>query len=129
MIARFPGKCARTGRAIRPGDVITFTAARKAVLVQHMHNDPQGVSDTSARYCVRMRDDDSGNWLPVARVYSTEVDALAYAHHIAGVTVTVSAIALGWLVRVRGDHQATLGGQNLFDNEADALAYARRITC
>lgn len=41
MIARFPGKCARTGRAIRPGDVITFTAARKAVLVQQ-----QRVSDT-----------------------------------------------------------------------------------
>ena len=43
------------------------------------------VSHASARYCVRMRDDDSGNWLPVARVYSTEVDALAYAHKIAGV--------------------------------------------
>ena len=42
MIARFPGTCARTGRAIRPGDVITFTAARKAVLVQQ-----QRVSDTS----------------------------------------------------------------------------------
>ena len=41
MIARFPGKCARTGRAIRPGDVISFTSARKAVLVQQMH-----VSDT-----------------------------------------------------------------------------------
>jgi hypothetical protein len=41
MIARFPGKCARTGRAIRPGDVITFTSARKAVLVQQ-----QRVSDT-----------------------------------------------------------------------------------
>ena len=38
VIARFPGKCARTGRAIRPGDVITFTAARKAVLVQQQHN-------------------------------------------------------------------------------------------
>ena len=43
------------------------------------------VSHASARYCVRMKDDDSGNWLPVARVYSTEGDALAYAHHIAGV--------------------------------------------
>lgn len=42
MIARFPGKCARTGRAIKPGDVITFTSARKAVLVQQQHN----VSDT-----------------------------------------------------------------------------------
>jgi len=43
MIARYPGKCARTGAAIRPGDTITFTPARKAVLVQRMHND--GVSD------------------------------------------------------------------------------------
>ena len=42
MIARYPGTCARTGRAIKPGDVITFTSARKAVLVQQMHN----VSDT-----------------------------------------------------------------------------------
>ena len=46
MIARYAGTCARTGRAIRPGDVITFTSARKAVLVQQMHNNPQGVSDT-----------------------------------------------------------------------------------
>jgi hypothetical protein len=46
MIARYPGRCARTGRVIRPGDVITFTPARKPVLVQQMHNDPQGVSDT-----------------------------------------------------------------------------------
>lgn len=44
MIARYPGTCARTGRAIKPGDVITFTAARKAVLVQQQHND--NVSDT-----------------------------------------------------------------------------------
>ena len=47
MIARFPGKCARTGRAIRPGDVITFTSARKAVLVQQQHNaGSDNVSDT-----------------------------------------------------------------------------------
>ena len=38
MIARFPGKCARTGRVIKPGDVITFTSARKPVLVQQQHN-------------------------------------------------------------------------------------------
>ena len=38
MIARYAGTCARTGRAIKPGDVITFTAARKAVLVQQQHN-------------------------------------------------------------------------------------------
>jgi hypothetical protein len=41
MIARFPGKCARTGRAIQPGDVITFTSTRKPVLVEQ-----QRVSDT-----------------------------------------------------------------------------------
>ena len=34
MIAKYHGKCARTGAAIKPGDVITFTAARKAVLVK-----------------------------------------------------------------------------------------------
>ena len=38
MIARYPGTCARTGRAIRPGDVITFTSARRPVLVQQQHN-------------------------------------------------------------------------------------------
>jgi hypothetical protein len=42
MIARYHSKCAKTGAAIRPGDTITFTPARKAVLVQRMHN---GVSD------------------------------------------------------------------------------------
>jgi hypothetical protein len=41
MIARYPGVCARTGRAIKPGDVITFTSGRKVVLVEH-----QRVSDT-----------------------------------------------------------------------------------
>jgi len=43
MIARYPGTCARTGRVIRPGDVITFTAARKPVLVQQQDD---RVSDT-----------------------------------------------------------------------------------
>ena len=43
MIARYPGTCARTGRAIKPGDVITFTSARKPVLVQQQHD---RVSDT-----------------------------------------------------------------------------------
>jgi hypothetical protein len=47
MIARFPGKCARTGRVIRPGDVITFTSSRKPVLVQQQHNaGADNVSDT-----------------------------------------------------------------------------------
>lgn len=41
MIARYAGTCARTGRAIRPGDVITFNNARKPVLVEQ-----QRVSDT-----------------------------------------------------------------------------------
>jgi hypothetical protein len=48
VIARYPGKCARTGRAIRPGDVITFTAGRKAVLVQQQHNDTPYTSDVIA---------------------------------------------------------------------------------
>jgi len=43
MIARYPGTCARTGRVIRPGDVITFTPARKPVLVQQQDD---RVSDT-----------------------------------------------------------------------------------
>ena len=43
MIARYPGKCARTGAAIRPGDTITFTPARKAVLVQRMHGEVSDV--------------------------------------------------------------------------------------
>ena len=43
------------------------------------------VSYAAVRYCVRMRDDDSGHWLPVARVYSAEADALDYAHKIIGV--------------------------------------------
>ena len=43
MIAKYYGRCARTGAAIRPGDVITFTTARKAVLVQRMHNEVSDV--------------------------------------------------------------------------------------
>lgn len=43
MIAKYHGKCARTGAAIRPGDTITFTPARKPVLVQRVYGD--GVSD------------------------------------------------------------------------------------
>ena len=39
MIAKFPGRCARTGRAIHIGDVISFNGNRKAVLVQQQHND------------------------------------------------------------------------------------------
>ena len=51
MIARYPGKCARTGRAIRPGDVISFTPARKAVLVQQQHN---GGADNVTPYSDRI---------------------------------------------------------------------------
>ena len=66
-----------------------YTMSYHRTIVATITNTDDGttveVSHAAARYCVRMRDDDSGNWLPVARVYSTEVDALAYAHHIAGV--------------------------------------------
>ena len=48
MIARYPGTCARTGRAIKPGDVITFTSARKPVLVQQQHNVTPYTSDVIA---------------------------------------------------------------------------------
>jgi hypothetical protein len=37
------------------------------------------INHYSARYSVTMRDDDSGNVLPVARTYSRFTDALAYA--------------------------------------------------
>ena len=30
--AKFPGRCAATGRAIRPGDLVQFNPARKVVL-------------------------------------------------------------------------------------------------
>jgi hypothetical protein len=43
MIARYHSKCAKTGAAIRPGDTIAFTRARRPILMQKMHND--GVSD------------------------------------------------------------------------------------
>lgn len=34
MIARYRGLCARTGRVILPGDLITFDSRRKPVLVK-----------------------------------------------------------------------------------------------
>ena len=37
MIAKYPGRCAKSGQAIRPGDVISFTAARRPVLVHRAH--------------------------------------------------------------------------------------------
>jgi hypothetical protein len=37
MIAKYPGKCAKSGQAIRPGDVISFTAARRPVLVHRAY--------------------------------------------------------------------------------------------
>lgn len=39
MIARYHSKCAKTGAAIQPGDVIAFTRARRPILMQKMHND------------------------------------------------------------------------------------------
>jgi hypothetical protein len=68
-------------------------------------------------------------WKIRSATFQGIADAMAAQWSEDKVTVTVTPIALGWLVRVRGDHQATLGGQNLFTNEADALAYARRIAC
>ena len=68
-------------------------------------------------------------WKIRSATFKGIADAMATQWSDDKVIVTVTPIALGWLVRVRGDHQATLGGQNLFTNEADALAYARRIAC
>jgi hypothetical protein len=35
MIARYPGRCSRTGAAIRPGDVITPIGRKRYALAQH----------------------------------------------------------------------------------------------
>jgi hypothetical protein len=35
MIARYPGRCARTGAAIRPGDTITPLGRKRYALAQH----------------------------------------------------------------------------------------------
>jgi hypothetical protein len=35
MIARYPGRCARTGAAIRPGDTITPMGRKRYALAQH----------------------------------------------------------------------------------------------
>jgi len=40
------------------------------------------ITYTSGRYSVTMLDNDSGNVLPIARVYSRFTDALAYAGSI-----------------------------------------------
>lgn len=50
-------------------------------------NIPDGVTvqvtqASPLRYSVLMRDDDSGNWLPHARVYSDRQKALEYANEI-----------------------------------------------
>ena len=68
-------------------------------------------------------------WLPTRSTRRDILDAMAAQWSDGKATVEVFAVALGWLVRVRGDKQGDLGGQNLFTNEADALAYARRIAC
>lgn len=40
------------------------------------------ITQQAMRYCVRLRDNDSGNFLPHARVYSTHADAITYANDI-----------------------------------------------
>lgn len=71
----------------------------------------------------------ANRWKIRSATFQGIADAMAAQWSKDKATVTVTSIALGWLVRVRGDKQGDLGGQNLFDNEADALAYARSIAC
>jgi len=44
-----------------------------------------------------------------------------------GLTVTVFPVARGWMARMTDDDSGNIVGQSLFDNEADALAYAHKI--
>ena len=64
MIARFPA----TATLVNPDDGLTVE-----------------VFPVARGYLVRMTDDDSGN-IVGQRIYPLEVDALAYAHKIIGVT-------------------------------------------
>lgn len=56
------------------------------MLVSTKHDDIDNltvhVTRQSLRYCVRLRDDDSGEFLPYARVYSQLSDAITYADDI-----------------------------------------------
>jgi len=44
-----------------------------------------------------------------------------------GVTVTITLVARGWLVRMTDDDSGGIVGDRIFINEAAALAYARKI--
>lgn len=60
-----------------------FDPARIVYSVQDWHgNVTVRIAYTSGRYSVTMRCNDSGNTLPVARVYARFTDALAYAGSI-----------------------------------------------
>lgn len=60
-----------------------FGPARAVYRVRDWHNNVTvRITYTSGRYSVTMLDNDSGNVLPIARVYSRFTDALAYAGSI-----------------------------------------------
>ena len=60
-----------------------FGPARIVYSVRDWHgNVTVRIAYTAGRYSVTMRCDDSGNTLPMARVYSRFADALAYAGSI-----------------------------------------------
>ena len=44
-----------------------------------------------------------------------------------GITVTVTLVARGWLVRMVDDDSGNIVGDRIFPDEAAALAYARKI--
>lgn len=56
------------------------------MLVSQKHDETDNltvqITHQSLRYCVRLRDDDSGEFLPYARVYAELADAIKYANHI-----------------------------------------------
>jgi len=59
---------------------VSIGGPRTVYSVRHWHdNVTVRITFTSLRYSVTMLDNDSGNVLPVARVYSRFTDALAYA--------------------------------------------------
>lgn len=53
-----------------------------AILRDHVDGVSVHITRTAYRYSVRMRDDDSGNFLPHARVYDTLDKAIWYARHL-----------------------------------------------
>ena len=44
-----------------------------------------------------------------------------------GVTVTITLVARGWLVRMVDDDSGGIVGDRIFPDETAALAYARKI--